>query len=62
MFKRKALAIYTFLSRLFFYNDEVLNEVEAVVDLNRLNKKFQKYYQLGFANPYRKVICQLITK
>ena len=60
MFKRKAVAIYAFLSRLYFYEDTKLAEIEGMLNLKLLHKQFYKYYQLGFAHPYKKVRLTVI--
>ncbi len=54
---QKAFTAFTFLSRLYYYPDSVLNEVElAGVNLDTLHHTFYRCYQDQFCIKLKKVI------
>ena len=52
--KRKALALYTFLVRLYFYDDDKMQQVESLLHagyqttLEELHMDFYRKFELGF--------------
>lgn len=52
---QKCLTAYTFLCRAYYYDDEVLAQVEQLVTLDSLHRTFYRTYQKQFCLKKNKV-------
>ncbi len=65
---QKCFTAFTFLARLYYYPDAVLDEVEGLVDLETLHQTFYRCYQEQFClsrnkvrrRKARKCLCNLM--
>ncbi len=59
--KKRALAMMCFLTRLYHYNDDILNEVAEEVDLAHVHKTFYKSFEKAFCKEEGKVHVHAMT-